>query len=273
MDTSLNKKRFFVEAIESAAREQGIETHWMSDDWICELKKGSKTQFVYGFNFPLNTATGWEVAKDKSATSQILTKYGISCVEHKLFIQPELKKYTLVSTNANKVFGYADHLKYPLVCKDNCGAGGNNVFKIHTKEELQKALSSIWKISRGASLCPFYEIEHEYRFFVLDGEIQFVFKKILLGHEWKFNLSKGGGAELVEVGSIPESIKERAIRAASCLGLKICSVDIIKIKNTEEHLVLEVNTAITTEHFARTSLVAKQKSQKLYSDILKKIFE
>ena len=109
---------------------------------------------------------------------------------------------------------------------------------------------------------------------MLDGKIQFAFKKILSkSNEWKFNLSKGGGVELVEVGSIPQKLKEMAIRSAQCLNLKICSVDIIKLRNSSKHLVLEVNTAITTEHFAQTSLEAKEIAQNLYSNILKKIFK
>jgi glutathione synthase/RimK-type ligase-like ATP-grasp enzyme len=269
---SQNKKRFFVGAIDKAAREQGIEVLWMSDQWVCELKKGSQTRFVYGFNFSLNDATAWEIAKDKAATSQILTKYNIDCVKHTLFIRPDFSTYELITTSGNKIFEYANQLEYPFVCKDNCGAGGNNVFKINSEEELEQAATTIWKKTRGVSICPFYDIEHEYRFFVLDGEIQFVFKKVLSGHEWKFNLSKGAGVELVEVGSILEKLSRMAIESAQCLNLKICSVDIIKLKNSDSYLVLEVNTAITTEYFSQTSPEAKEMSYNLYSNILKKIF-
>lgn len=268
----LNKKRFFVEAIKKAAQEQGIKTSWMSDDWICELQKGSKRQFLYGFNFPLNSATAWEIAKDKSATSQILTKHKISCVNHKLFIRPELQKYGRVQTSLEDILTYAKKLNYPLVCKDNHGAGGNNVFKVSSEKELTRALARIWKKVRGASLCPFFEIECEYRFFILDGKIQFAFKKIVSKDSWKFNLSKGAQVELVEVGCILEKVREMACVSARALNLKICSVDIIKLKNSSKHLVLEVNTAITTEYFSQTSTKAKQISQKLYSAILKKMF-
>jgi glutathione synthase/RimK-type ligase-like ATP-grasp enzyme len=268
------QKRFFVEAINKAAKERGIETSWFSDDWICELKIGDKRSFIYGFNFPLNDAIAREIAKDKAATSEILTKYGINCVRHTLFVKPNLQKYDLNMTSGDKIFEYVKTLDYPFVCKDNRGAGGSHVFKVHSEKEFEQALSSVWKKSRGVSLCPFYDIEYEYRFFVLDGEIQFAFKKVLSKEgDWKFNLNQGSLVELVEVGSILEKLKETAIRSAQSLNLKICSVDIIKLKNSSEHLVLEVNTAITTEHFAQTSLEAKEMSYKLYSNILKKIFE
>lgn len=271
---SQNIKRFFVEAITQVAKEQGIEAIWFSDDWVCELIQGNKKSFIYGFNFPLNQATTWEIAKDKAATSHLLTKYGVNCVKHVLFVKPELQKYDLESTSGNKIFEYVNQLAYPFVCKDNRGAGGNNVFKINSKKEFEDALSLIWEKNRGISICPFYDIDFEYRFFVLDGEIQFAFKKVLSkDDDWKFNLSQGGSVELVDLESVPADIKDMAIKSAECLTLKICSVDIIKLKNSSQHLVLEINTAITTEYFSQTSPEAKEMSHKLYSNILKKIFE
>jgi glutathione synthase/RimK-type ligase-like ATP-grasp enzyme len=259
---SQNKKRFFVEAINKAAIEQGIQTTWLSDNWICELKKGDKNAYVYGFNFSLNSATSWELAKDKAATSQILTNNNISCIEHKLFIQPNFDGYLLEETHSKFVFEYAHTIGYPLVCKDNYGAAGENVFKVNSQEELQVALESIWKKSRGASLCPYYDIEYEYRFFILKGEVQFVFKKVLGSTGgWKLNLNKEGVVEYETLANIKSEVVSMAIQAADALDL-----------NSNSHLVLEINTSITTEHFSQTSDFAKNISLKLYSNILKKIF-
>ncbi|MEN9921038.1 MAG: hypothetical protein RLZZ517_16 [Candidatus Parcubacteria bacterium] len=268
------KKRFFVEAIENAAREQGIETHWMSDSWICELKKGSQTSYIYGYNFPLNSATAWEVARDKTATSKVLIKNKIACVEHNVFIRPTFDSYKLKETHSDLVFEYAEKIGYPLVCKDNCGAAGKNVFKVNSKQELKDTLSLVWKNSRGAALCSFYDIECEYRFFVLDGEVQFVFKKVLKSsEEWKFNLNQGGEVVYETLEEIPWELYKMAVDAASALTLNLCSIDIIKLKGSASHLILEVNTSITTEHFSQISKAAKDVSLNLYKNILKKIFE
>jgi len=268
-----NKKRFFVEAVTQAAQKEGIETSWLSDDWICILTKGEKREYIYGYNFPLNSATSWEIAKDKAATSEILTKNKIGCVEHYLCIRPDLEVHGSGTTQGSRLYDVANTTGYPLVCKDNCGSGGNNVFRVFSQNELTDISNSIWQKSRGISLCPLYDVEYEYRFFVLDGKIEFAFKKIKIEPEWKCNLSKGAGVELVEVGSILESISQMAIESARCLNLRVCSVDIIKIKNSQEHRVLEVNTSITAEYFSQTSSHAKDLSEKLYLSILKKIFK
>lgn len=268
-----NKKRFFVEALSEAALKEGIGATWISDDWICTLTKGDRKEYVYGYNFSLNSATSWEIAKDKAATYQMLTNSNISCVEHRLCIRPDFETHGAGTTQGSRLCDVAQDIGYPLVCKDNCGSGGNNVFRIFSQKELIDISNSIWKKTRGISLCPLYDVEYEYRFFVLDGKIQFVFKKLKVEPEWKCNLSKGGQVELIEVGSILESVCQMALESAACLNLKVCSVDIIKIKNSQEYRVLEVNTAITTEYFSQTSSQAKDLSKKLYLSILKKIFE
>ncbi len=267
-----NKKRFFVEAINKAAKEQGIEVDWMSGDWICRLQKGDKHHFIYGYNFPLNSATSWEVARDKVGTSMLLANANIPCVIHELFMAPSLSTYISKEGNWNRIFELTNEWKFPLVCKDNRGTGGNSVYKADTQQDLEIALEEVWKVARGAALSPFYEIENEYRFFVLDDEVVVAYKKIVSPDGWKFNLSKGGTVEMINIDDFPHVI-EIVMKAVKELKLKICSVDIVKLKNSDDYLVLEVNTGISTEHFSKDSEDAKILSESLYSKIIFKMFE
>lgn len=316
----LNKKRFFVEAVTKAAKEQGIEVSWMSGDWICRLQKGDRHHFVYGYNFPLNSATSWEVAKDKSGVSMLLKAAGIPCAIHVLFMAPSLSTYISKDGNWNRILEIANEWKFPLVCKDNRGTGGNSVYKVHTQQDLEIALEEVWKVARGAALSPFYEVENEYRFFVLDGEVELAYKKTIpfvvgdgsttvlelmksqiksqdtqayafaeqdssqcdwtyipkekeiYSIGWKFNLSKGGTVEMINIDDFPQ-VKEIISKTVSELNLRICSVDIIKLKDDDSYLVLEVNTGITAEHFVKSSLDAIREAQSLYSKIISRMFK
>jgi glutathione synthase/RimK-type ligase-like ATP-grasp enzyme len=316
----LNKKRFFVEAINKAAQEQGIETNWMSGDWICRLQKGDTHHFIYGYNFPLNSSTVWEVARDKTGASMLLSNAKIPCVVHELFMAPNLSTYISKDGNWNRIIELSKEWKFPLVCKDNRGTGGNSVYKVHTQQDLEIALEEVWKVARGAALSPFCEIENEYRFFVLDGEVELAYKKVIphivgdgvstvlelmksqiksqdtqsnaLAEQdsslcdwsyipkenekysigWKFNLSKGGTVEMINIDDFPQVI-EIVMKTVKELNLRICSVDIIKLKNSNDYLVLEVNTGISTEHFSKNSSEARQMAEALYSKILFKLFQ
>lgn len=268
----LNKKRFFVEAVNKAAKEQGIKAAWMSGDWICRLQKGDKHHFIYGYNFPLNSATAWEVARDKVGASILLASANIPCVIHELFMAPNLSTYISKEGNWNRIIELTNEWKFPLVCKDNRGTGGNSVYKVDTQQDLEIALEEVWKVARGAALSPFYEIENEYRFFVLDGVVELAYKKIVSPDGWKFNLSQGGTVEMINIDDFPHVI-EIVMKAVKELKLKICSVDIIKLKNSDEYLVLEVNTGISTEHFSKDSEDAKILAESLYSKIIFKMFE
>jgi glutathione synthase/RimK-type ligase-like ATP-grasp enzyme len=269
----LNTKRFFVDAIEKASQEQGIQTSWISDDWVCRLEKGDIHHLIYGYNFPLNSVTSFEVAKDKTATSMLLEKNNIPCATHELFMTPNLSQYSSKEEYKKRISKLIDIWKFPLICKNNRGAGGNNVFKVHTQQDLVIALDAIWKVSRGAAISPFYEIENEYRFFVLDGKVELAYKKIVSKEDgWKFNLSKGGSVELINHEDYLDAI-DLALEAAKELNLRVCSVDLIKTKDKNRFLVLEVNTGITTEYFSQSSPEAKVLAENLYSSILKNLFK
>lgn len=268
----LNTKRFFVEAVEKAAREQRIKTIWISGDWICRLEKGEEHALIYGYNFPLNFATSFEVAKDKTGVSLLLERKNIPCATHELFMAPSLSTYISKEGNWKRIFELVTERGFPLVCKDNRGTGGNNVHKVYTQQDLEIALDDVWKVARGAAVSPFYEIENEYRFFVLDGKIEFGYKKIISQTDWKFNLSKGGSVELINHEDFPEATK-LVLETVKELKLEVCSVDVLKLKDKGSFIVLEVNTGITTEYFAQSSQQAKTLAENLYSNILKKLFK
>lgn len=271
-NTNIYKKRFFVEAVEKAAREQGITTSWSFGEWICRLQKGDVHHFIYGFNFPLNPATVWEVARDKAGVSKMLLDAGIPSSTHELFMAPELTNYIPKDGSLETIFDLAHTWKYPIICKDNRGAGGNNVYKVSSDIELKDALNKVWSVARGAALSPFYEIENEYRCFVLDGKIELAYKKIVSSDGWKFNLSKGGTVEMINIDDFPH-IKQIVDASVNELNLKVCSVDIVKLKKTDQYMVLEVNTGIATEHFSKNSPEAKILAETLYSKIIHKMFE
>jgi len=101
---------------------------------------------------------------------------GIPCIKHHFFISPANLKYLGREGNWQKMLKLLKKYK-KVVCKPNEGSGGENVIIATNEQELEQAVSTVFATSRGLALCPFYEIEHEYRAIVLDGMVKLIFLK------------------------------------------------------------------------------------------------
>ena len=173
----MNADRFLVDIVKEIAREEDIELTSFSYDWIIRLTKGSIHKHIMGYDFELNSSTAQVIAKDKSATSDLLIYNEVPCVEHKLFMAPQNMMYVGVTGNWKEIIAYSKKHKYNVVCKTNVGTGGNDV--IHTKNqyELENAVHELFTKHRAISLSPFYKIDNEYRIFLLNYEPLLIYSK------------------------------------------------------------------------------------------------
>jgi glutathione synthase/RimK-type ligase-like ATP-grasp enzyme len=77
---------------------------------------------------------------------------------------------------------YVDVIKFFLehgkvVVKPNDGSQGMNVFCCSTIKEVETAIQKIFRTQPSLSICPFYQIDTEYRTFVLNGEVKLIYGK------------------------------------------------------------------------------------------------
>jgi glutathione synthase/RimK-type ligase-like ATP-grasp enzyme len=100
----------------------------------------------------------------------------VPVVEHTFFMSPVNIKYVGVSGNWSKLCKLLNfHRK--IVCKSNEGTGGNDVYLVSNQFELENAAHKIYSRSRSMAVCPFYEIENEFRIVVLDEKIKLIYRK------------------------------------------------------------------------------------------------
>ncbi|MGB1206593.1 MAG: ATP-grasp domain-containing protein [Chitinophagales bacterium] len=170
-----NKQRQLVQMISEIATENDIKIRRLSHDWIIQLSKNGKQAHILGYNFEINTATAQLIANDKSATSDLLAVNNVPSVEHKLF----LNRSDYIGENGNwiNIIDYAKVFDYQLVAKATKGTGGNNVFKIHSASELEKAVQKLFVKSYSLCLSPLYAIKNEYRIIVLEQNVELIYKK------------------------------------------------------------------------------------------------
>jgi glutathione synthase/RimK-type ligase-like ATP-grasp enzyme len=173
-----NSRRMLVKMVKEICVENDIETASFSYDWIFRLTKNNKSAHIFGYQFEKSSATAHLICSDKCSTSDILQFSNIPAVEHFFFMTPIDIKYVGVNGNWEKIINLLD--KYGvLVCKSNEGSGGGNVYRVTNQFELENAAHKIYSHSRGMAVCPFYEIENEYRLIVLDAEVRLIYEKVL----------------------------------------------------------------------------------------------
>lgn len=171
-----NETRNFVKIIKEICDEEKIDYQTFSNDWIFKLWRGNIYNYIIGYQFGLNSCAVHSICCDKSATSEILTSLGIPNIQHYFFMSPINQKYIGDYGNWENIINILK--KYgKLVCKSNEGTGGNQVFCVSNQNELENAVFKIFKKSRAMAICPYYDIQNEYRIIVLNGEIKLIYSK------------------------------------------------------------------------------------------------
>ena len=175
---NLNSKRILVKIIKELQEELSFKAEFISEDWIIIITHNNKDSYIYGNHWSMNSATMQLIAKDKSATYDILSKNKIPAIEHKLIFSHDFQaKYTGQNGCWDEIMNYAKEHEYNVVCKPNKGTGGNDVYHITNQLELESVVHTM--LSKYPDLClsPFYKIDAEYRAIVLNGKTQLLYQK------------------------------------------------------------------------------------------------
>lgn len=171
-----NSQRSIVKIIKEVCLENNISYESFSYDWIFRLSRDSTAVHIFGYQFEKNSSTSHLICSDKCSASDLLQLSQVPVVEHTFFMSPVNIKYVGVSGNWSKLCELLNrHGK--LVCKSNEGTGGNDVYLVSNQFELENAAYKIYNRSRSMAVCPFYEIESEFRVVVLDEKVKLVYRK------------------------------------------------------------------------------------------------
>lgn len=171
-----NSTSNFVRILQEICAEEQIQLTPYADEWAWELMKGEKRNYIFGYQFGLNRAVVQSICNDKGMTGELLAAHGIPCVPHICFMPPEKAFFVGMegawrkSTELLQKYG-------TIVCKNNEGTGGDQVYLVRNQLELEQAASLLFARGCSMSVCPWLDIRQEYRVIVLDGEVQLTFSK------------------------------------------------------------------------------------------------
>lgn len=172
-----NSQTNFVKLIKEICLENQISLQSFGGDWGFLLEKNGKRGYIMGYQFGLNTAVSKDICTDKSIASEIMEQDGIPCVEHICFMAPHMFSYVGGNGNWRELVKLLEKYK-TIVCKDNGGTGGNQVYLVRNQKELELASDHIFQKADAMAVSPYYAIHDEYRVILLDQEVELIFQKI-----------------------------------------------------------------------------------------------
>lgn len=297
--------------IKNICEELDIKFHLLSKDWVITLTKHGITKIISGYKFDLNLHALGLVFDDKYALYDVLKNLNINIIEHNIVYGIDNKNdYALLCNNMEYLTKLFNQYNKNVVLKRNDGTCGANVEHINNLEELEEKFLKMSNKYNSLSLCPYYEIDYEFRAIVLDNEIKLVYKKekpIVIGdgvstikellikfnpcyfkkiddkkldvvlkkgesyvYDWKFNLSRGARINEEVNDHDRQNIYNIVSSISEKLNLGFCSVDIIKSNN--EYYVLEINSGVMMENYIEQAKDGYMNAYNIYKEAILKMF-
>ena len=173
-------KNNFKELIKQICNENDIKYKLLSKDWVIMLEKDGKNRYICGNKFDLNGHGIGLITDDKFALYEVLKEKGIPVIEHKIVYNKNNQSDYAIACNTHEyVKDYFLKQNQNIVIKPNNGMCGNDVFNVTDINEIDEILDKLFIKNFSISICPFYNIKHEYRIVMLDGESKLVYRKYL----------------------------------------------------------------------------------------------
>lgn len=168
----------FYKIIDELCEEKGIEQQLLSFGWIRELKKESKVRNIIRYTFDLNTAAFYNIASDKYATYEVLSNNQIPTIPHMMIFNPKTRSNYVDNEILKKIEDVFEKYNHKVVIKANDSSQGKDVYFCDSMEEIKEIIQKLFcENNDSLSVCPYLEIEYEYRAIYLDGKIEYIYKK------------------------------------------------------------------------------------------------
>lgn len=177
-----NADRALVALLRDLARERGMQLETLGDGWIIRLTRShagrTQARHIYGYGFDLNAAATHAIACDKAATAELLTRAGVPCIPHQLFLHPSMSRFVPHDGTWRQMLDAFTRWNGDVVVKENAGTGGRDVTRCQSIVELETAVYRLFGQTTAIALCPYHELVSEQRFVLLQGKCLLAYAKV-----------------------------------------------------------------------------------------------
>lgn len=173
----LEEEKTFHRLIRELCTELDIKLEKLSYDWILQLSKNGKVRHITNTRFDLTPEASGNIACDKYATYEVLKSQNVPTIKYTMIFNPA-RRGLYIKDKGNYSTIFEEFQKYgSLVVKPNQGCEGKGVSLCTTMKEVEVAIERLFKTNASVSICPFYDIDTEYRTFYLNGEVMLIYGK------------------------------------------------------------------------------------------------
>lgn len=306
----MKKDSEFYQLIYYICKEKNINLKQASFGYITELEKNGIKKHMVDECLELNSSSSSKIASDKFATYSVLVQNFVPTIKYNMVFNPKTRA-DYENKDMLKAMIWFDEYEGKVILKANNSSEGKDVFFIDNKEKLKEKIIEEFKNGNNSvSICPFYNINFEYRTIFLDGEILCYYKKqkpYVIGNNkdslreliskldinefyenldlnyvpkqgekveifWKHNLSQGAIATLEIDDKIKEKLKNIAISAGKAIGIRFASIDIAEL-DTGEFLVIEINSVVCMNKFSKQVKNGLEIEKNIFSKAIDKMFD
>lgn len=174
----MEKKKPFYIILDEICEEKNINQETLSYGWIRKLSKNGKSHFLMRYQFDLNSSISHNIADDKYATYEVLKDKNIPTIPHKMIFNPITRSGYYDKKFLNEIDNILKENNYKVVVKANDSCKGKDVFYCSTRNEVEETIEKLFKEKNDTlSICPYLDIDFEYRAIYLCGEIIYIYKK------------------------------------------------------------------------------------------------
>lgn len=268
----MNNNTTAMNLIDDICKEKEIEETFLSFGWIRELKKNGKIIHIVRNSFDLNPAACMSIVNDKYATYEVLKVNDVPSLEYNVIFNKKTRE-EFPNDIENKVHEYFEKYNRKIVIKQNSSSEGKGVFLFENEEEAVKKIKELFSEEKedNINICPFEEIDCEYRAVFLDNEILFVYKKIKSETSWKHNLANGAKPVPLDETDDAEKIKKIALDAGQAVNARFVTVDISKTIDGRI-FVMEINGSVCMSKFAEQFVDGKKIAKSIYEKAIDACF-
>ncbi len=291
----------YNELIKEICKEENIELNIYQGNWLKELRKGNITKYIVGYKFSLNNQGISLVVDDKGLFYDVIKDKLPIIIHHVLF-----NNY-----DSDEVLNLFHKYNNKVIVKGNIGTCGKEVYKITNEKRLFNIIDRLFEKQYSISLCPYYDIDKEYRLIVLNNEVKLIYSKenpIIVGDgiktikellldfnstyysinqvnnpdyvpkldekiiiEYRFNLSNGARVNKDIDIELKNRLIELAKRVVKETNLSFGSIDIIRTTNNEL-LIMEANSGVMMNNYLKQTK-DYETVKEIYRDAIKTMME
>ncbi|MEL7462330.1 MAG: hypothetical protein AAFX45_10195 [Pseudomonadota bacterium] len=247
-----DKRRFFLETLETWADDNGFAVSKLSGDWVVLLTRGGLVLPVISYDIGLNPSSVHRIVNDKVATFDVLRAAGVAALEHQIVLDADLARSRGQADELARVTAVFDAMGDDAVLKPLDQSQGLDVMRVRTPGELAEAYARLSVRYPRFCISPFVRIAREDRFYFLDDACLLSYgKRATVGGLG--NLAQG--AEVIFHDGSESPARVLAARARAAIALRYGCIDVATLADGSRW-VLEANSGVMLDEIARAAATA-----------------